>query len=237
MQVEFLNLNDDPLLDPEVKPVVLSQDSKRMPPSYCLPWVEASRYSIQLKSNADYVLRKTPNSIEAWVLQEGKRIPYQDFTIPVPEGMPFVPKSDEEALEKKVRVSRSPSFSSPWQQKHRHSMTLKLGIYWWTPPEWGLFFTSAVHRNEEFRVVEGMVRTDIWHRDVPVVIQPLVEEVRIPKYSVIASAILVSSQDIQLVPSSQDEPKRREVIDQVSKKRLRGDIYKRLLRKKKDLAP
>ncbi len=229
MLIEFLNLNEDPKLDPEIRPVALSQDGKSKPPSYCLPWVEASRYSIQLKSNEEYVIQKGKKSLDAWVVRDGKRIPPADIWAKVPEGTSFVPKNATEAMEKKIHLSQSPSFSSPWQRKTFHSVTLKLGIYWWTPPGWGLFFTTAIHRNEAFRVVEGFVRTDLWHRDVPIVIQPLIEEVRIPKYSPVASVIPVSAEEIQLVKKTDGL---KEIVEQMSKKRLNPHIYKKLVLKK-----
>ena len=58
LKIEFVNLNEDPGLDPEVKETPLSKDSKHKPPSYCLPWVEATRYSIQIKSNEENFIRQ-----------------------------------------------------------------------------------------------------------------------------------------------------------------------------------
>lgn len=233
MRVEFLNLNDDSRCDPEIKPVPLSQDEHRKPPSYCLPWVEAARYSVVLKSNEEYVIRKGEAGIDAWAIRDGKKLQPSELWMDVPEGMSFVPKNSTEAMEKKVKLTESPSFSSPWQRSHHHSVTLKLGIYWWTPPGWGLFFTSAVHRNEEFRVVEGFVRTDKWHRDIPIVIQPLVEEVRIAQYSPIASALLLPAEDLELVSVQGDVEKISEIVKQVSQKRLNTHIYKKLVLPKK----
>jgi hypothetical protein len=229
MKIEYINLNQDPKLNPEVKLIPLSSDSKNMPPSYCLPWVEAARYSIQLKANEHYVIRKGKGTLDAWAERDGKKLPLSDIWVDLPKGLSVIPKEAKEALEKKVHLSQSPSFSSPWQRKHLHSVTLKLGVYWWTPPGWGLFFTSAIHRNEEFRVVEGMVRTDLWHRDIPVVIQPLVKEVRIPKYSPIASLLMVPAEDIELVSLSTDSERMKEVLHQVTKKRLNRSIYKKLV--------
>lgn len=229
MKIEFINLNEDPRLDPEIKEIPLSKDAKNRPPSYCLPWVEATRYSIQIKSNEEYVIQKKKNSIVAWVKRGGKKIPMTDIWLKVPEGISFVPKNATEAMEKKIQISRSPFISSPWQLKYRHSITLKLGIYWWTPPGWGLFFTSAIHRNENFRVVEGFVRTDIWHRDIPIVIQPLLKEVRVPKFSIVASAFLVPAQELHLANVTGDKGKIQEVIKQVSRKRLDTHIYKNLI--------
>jgi hypothetical protein len=229
LKIEFINFNNDPKLDPEVKPIPLSKDSKNMPPSYCLPWVEACRYSIQLKSNADYVIRRSKKNIEAWAEQDGKRLPLHHLWMETPPGVGFVPKDEMEMKENKIHLSQSPSFSSPWQKKHHHSVTIKLGISWWTPAEWGLFFCSAIHRNEAFRVVEGMVRTDRWHRDIPIVIEPLVAEVRIPKYSVVASAIVVPAQDIELISVSGEKSKILELVDQISRKRLKPGIYKKLI--------
>ena len=228
MKVEFLNLNEDATLDPEIKPLNLSQDGENKPPAYCLPWIEASRYSIQLKANQDYVIRILPEGLDAWAEKEGKKLPLHDLWMDVPPGQGFVPKSPEEAFGKKVHLSQSPSYSSPWQREQAHSVTLKLGIYWWTPPGWGLFLTSAVHRNEDFRIVEGFVRTDLWHRDIPILVRPLKEEVRIRKGSVIASALLVSAEDLSLV--SVDDPERRkEIVQQSDKKRLDHGVYKKLL--------
>ena len=233
MKIEFINLNRDSRLDPEIKIIPLSQDGKNKPPSYCLPWVEASRYSIQIKANEDYVIQKKEKSIDAWAERGGKKMPLSDLWIDLPEGMAVVPKNPQEHFEKKVHLSQSPSFSSPWQRKHHHSVTLKLGIYWWTPSGYGLFFTSAIHRNEEFRVVEGLVRSDLWHRDVPIVIQPLVKEVRIAKYSIVATAILVPAEDLELSASSEDSQKMTELMKQVSQKRLQPSIYKKLTLPKK----
>lgn len=234
MRVEFLNLNDDPKCDPEVKLVPLSQGEHHKPPSYCLPWIEATRYSIQLKSNEEYILKKGKDFIDAWAVRDGKKFQPTRLWMDVSPGMSFVPKNSTEAMEKKIHLSESPSFSSPWQRSHHHSVTLKLGIYWWTPPGWGIFFTSAVHRNEGFRVVEGFVRTDKWHRDIPIVVQPLEKEVRIPKYSVIASAILLPAEDIELVSAEKDSEKIGEIVQQVSKKRLNTHIYKKLVLPKKE---
>jgi len=229
MKIEYINLNQDSKLDPEIKIIPLSTDSKNMPPSYCLPWVEAARYSIQLKANEEYVIQKRKGFLDAWAVRDGKKLPLKDIWVDLPQGAPFVPKEDKEALEKKVHLSQSPSFSSPWQRKHFHSVTLKMGIYWWTPPGWGLFFTSAIHRNEEFRVAEGMVRTDLWHRDIPIIVQPLVKEVRIPKYSVVASLLAVPAEDIELISVSKDSERMKEVFRQVAEKRLNRHIYKKLV--------
>jgi len=233
MRIEFINFNEDPLLDPEVKQVPLSRDSKGKPPSYCLPWVEASRYSIQIKSNEDYVIHKMEDRVEAWVLREGKEIPSSNLWLDVPEGMGFVPKSEEELKKKKIHLGFSPAFSSPWQRKRSHSVTLKLGIYWWTEPGWGLFFTSAVHRNEEFRIVEGLVQTDRWHRDIPIVVEPLVEKVHIPKYSVVASVLAIRLEDLELVSVRNDPAKVSQIVNQVSLKRVKNSIYKSLAQLKK----
>jgi hypothetical protein len=233
MKIEFINLNQDPKADPEVKPIPLSGDSQNMPPAHCLPWVEAARYSIQLKANEEYVIRKSGGVLDAWAVRDGKKLPLKDIWVDLPPGAPFVPKDQKEVSEKKVHLSQSPSFSSPWQRKHLHSVTLKLGVYWWTPPGWGLFFTSAIHRNEEFRIVEGLVRTDLWHRDIPVIVQPLVEEVRIPKYSVVATLLPVQAEDIELVAQSSDSEKMKEVFEQVSQKRKDRSIYKKIVLPKK----
>ena len=233
MRVEFLNLNGDPKCDPEIKLLPLSQDEHRKPPSYCLPWVEAARYSIQLKSNEEYVIRKGEDFIDAWALRDGKKFQPTELWLDVPREMSFVPKNSTEAMEKKVQLTQSPSFSSPWQRSHHHSVTLKLGIYWWTPPGWGLFFTSAIHRNEGFRVVEGFVRTDQWHRDIPIVIQPLVKEVRIPKYAAVATALLLPAEDLELSALENDLEKIGEVVKQVSQKRLNAHIYKKMVLPKK----
>ena len=231
MKIEFINLNADSALDPEIKTVPLSEDSKNKPPSFCLPWVEAARYSIQIKANEDYVIRKGKKSLDAWADRGGNKLPLSDLNLEVPQGMNLVPKNDKEYLEKKMHVSQSPSFSSPWQRKRHHSVTLKVGIYWWTPPGWGLFISSAVHRNEEFRVVEGFVRTDLWHRDIPLVILPLTPEIRIKKYSILASALLVPAQDIQLASASGDPKRIQEIVEQVNKKRMKPHIYKKLVLK------
>ncbi len=232
MKVEFINFNNDPKLDPEIKPIPLSKDSKNMPPAYCLPWVEAAKYSIQLKANHDYVIMQQGGKIETWVEKEGKRIPQAHLEVEVPDGTHFVPKNTEEAMGKKIEFSESPNFSSPWQVTRGHSVTLKLGISWWMSEGWGLFINSAIHRNNEFRVVEGYVRTDLWHRDIPIVIQPLVVELRIPKYSIIASCIPVKAEGIELVDVSQDEAKKAEHLHQISLKRLRPSIYKEILEAK-----
>lgn len=229
LKVEYLNLNGDPELDPEIKEVPLSRDSKSKPPSYCLPWVEASRYSIQLKANATYVIRKKNNHIEAYAEENGKIQPIKTTIIPVPEDMPFVPRNEQEHFSRKIHTAPSPSFSSPWQREQGHSVTLKLGVCWWTPPGWGMLFTSAIHRNEDFRVVEGMVRTDLWHKDIPIVIQPLVSELRITKGSVIASALLIKAEPIQLQAADDPEKKIRELIKQINLKRIRPSIYKELV--------
>lgn len=232
MKIEFLNLNGDPSLDPEVKILPLSEDEEKKPPSYCLPWIEASRYSIQLKANQDYVIQAGGEALEAWAEEEGKRLPLSDLWMEVPEGKSFVPKSPEEAFGKKVHLSQSPSYSSPWQREKAHSVTLKLGIYWWTPPGWGLFVTSAVHRNEDFRIVEGFVRTDLWHRDIPILVRPLKDEVRIRKGSPVATAIPVFAEDLELKPAEDEPAKREEILRQSDKKRLDHGIYKKLLGRK-----
>lgn len=226
--VEFLNLNEDPALDPEIKPVPLSRDGRAQPPSYCLPWVEATRYSIQIKANFEYWVRKSKGGIEACAVANGVPLPVQEISLQVPSGLSFVGKGEAEIQEGRVVVGTSPSFSSPWQSENAHSVTLKLGICWWTPPGWGLFFTSAVHRNERFRVVEGFVRTDLWHRDIPIVVQPLAEEVKIPKYSIVASALLVPAEEIELRPTK-DEEKAKEVVQQISAKRINPGFYKILV--------
>jgi hypothetical protein len=229
LKVEFLNLNDDSKLDPEIKKIPLSKDSKNKPPAYCLPWVEAARFSIQIKSNENYLIRKTSKGIEAWVQRGGKKIPFASYYLKVPEGMSFVPRDPSEHFEKKIRVSYTPAFSSPWQKKQAHSITLKTGICWWTPPGWGLFVISAVHRNEGFRIVEGMVRTDLWHRDIPILVQPLQGEIKIPKYSILASALLVAAEDPELQGLKKSEEKVRELIGQINLKRTNPSIYKKLV--------
>ncbi|HKY62353.1 MAG TPA: hypothetical protein VJR29_02950 [bacterium] len=231
MKIEFLNLNGDSALDPEIKTLNLSQDGERKPPSYCLPWVEASRYSIQLKSNEDYVIRRTNTGLDAWAEREGKKMPLSDLWLPLPAGAGLIPKSPEEAFERKVHLSQSPSYSSPWQREQGHSVTLKLGIYWWTPPGWGLFIVSAVHRNDDFRIEEGFVRTDLWHRDIPIVLNPLKEEVRLRKGAVIASALPVLAEDFELVPVEHEDARKKEIIEQVNQKRLNASIYKKLLKR------
>lgn len=234
MDIEFWNLNDDPACDPQILTLELSQDGQNKPPSYCLPWVESSRVSIQLKANADYVIEKKSGKITGWIEAAGKPLPEKSIYLPVPEGQEFAPLDDEEYLQKKIRVSYSPHFSSPWQEQKAHSLTLKLGICWWTPPGWGLFVTSAIHRNDSFRVVEGFVRTDLWHRDLPILIRPLQEQVKIPKYSVVASVVPCPAEEIRLVPAIDREAKARELTEQISKKRVRPSIYKDMVLKKKD---
>ncbi|MCE9625026.1 MAG: hypothetical protein K8R69_06180 [Deltaproteobacteria bacterium] len=197
-----------------------------MPPSYCLPWVEAARFSIQLKANEEYVVQKGKKSIKAWILQDGKKIPDKKIWLKVPEKSRFLSTDPEEIAEHKMGISKTPAFSSPWQRKQAHSVTLKLGICWYTPPGYGMFFSSAVHKNEQFRVVEGFVRTDQWNKDVPIIIRPLVEEVHIPKYSVVASAFVVPIEDIELASVADDPKKISAVIKQTSLKRLSMDIYK-----------
>jgi hypothetical protein len=232
LKVEFINFNNDPDLDPEIMQVPLSKDSKNKPPSYCLPWVEAARYSIQLKSNEEYIIHKKKSKIEAWIVRNGKELPASSLWMSPPEDMGFVPKNDEEIKKKKIHLGFSPSFSSPWQRKRSHSITLKLGIYWWTPPGWGMFFTSAVHRNENFRIVEGFVRTDLWHRDIPIVLQPLVKEVHIPKYTVVASVLVIPIEDIELCSVAGDKQKIIQLVNQVSLKRINNSIYKDLVKPK-----
>jgi len=233
LKIEFLNVNNDPKLNPEIKPLKLSRDSKNKPPSYCLPWVEAARYSIQLKSNANYVIKKTKDGIEGWIEHGKRKVAAENIFASVPEGVSFVPFHGEEYLGKKITVSQTPGFSSPWQRKMSHSLTLKLGICWWSPPGWGLFLTSAIHRNEEYRIVEGMVRTDLWHRDIPVIVRPLKKEIRIPKFSPVASLLVIPVEDIKLIPVVDDQKKTTELINQISKKRLNPSIYKALVRSKK----
>jgi len=229
MKVEFVNFNDDSQLDPEIKEVPLSTDSVNQPPPYCLPWIEANRYSIQLKANFEYWIRKSKDKIEACAVKDGKVLPIQDIYAEVPEGTSFVAKDEAEKRERKISVGHTPSFSSPWQSQKAHSVTLKLGISWWTPPGWGMFFTSAIHRNETFRVVEGFVRTDLWHRDVPIIIQPLKGEIKIPKYSVLATALVLPVEDHQLVNAGNDQNKLKELSHQISSKRLNASFYKILV--------
>jgi hypothetical protein len=229
LKIEFLNLNNNSQLDPEIKEIPLSQDDKNKPPSYCLPWVEAAKYSIQLKANANYVIRKKNNHIEAYAEEAGKILPIKTTVIPVPKGMPFVPRNEQEHFSHEIHTAPSPAFSSPWQREQGHSVTLKLGICWWTPPGWGMFFASAIHRNEDFRIVEGMVRTDLWHKDIPIVVQPLVEELRLSKGMVIASALLMKAEPIQLQAAEDREKKIGELIHQVNLKRTRPSIYKELV--------
>jgi len=229
MEIEFLNCNQDSRLDPEIKAVALSRDAKNRPPAFCLPWVEAARYSIQLKANHEYWIRKRPRRIEACAVVKGKPIPVQELFGEVPEGASYFAEGEVEKKQRKVSLGQSPGFSSPWQSRHAHSVTLKLGISWWTPPGWGLFFTSAVHRNEEFRVVEGFVRSDLWHRDVPIVIQPLAGEVRIPKYSVVASAFLLSAEAPSVRASANPGERMKEIAVQTSYKRMSQHYYKALV--------
>lgn len=232
LRIEFLNVTGDPRLDPEIKPIRLSKDSKNMPPAFCLPWVEAMAYSLQIKSNEHYVIKKSKAKITAWIEEGGKKIPQKNLYVEVPQGLKFVPRNDEEYLDKKIRVSYSPSFSSPWQRRNTHSITLKVGICWWTPPGWGLFFTSAPHQNEEFRVVEGFVRTDLWHRDIPMVIRPLKEKITIPKYRVLASALALPVQTPVLQRLGFEKDKITELVKQISQKRVSRSIYKKLVLKK-----
>jgi len=237
MKVEFINFNDDPLLDPEIKKKALSMDSKNKPPSYCMPWVEATRYSIQLKANFEYWIRKSQDQIEACAVQDGKAIPVPEIYASVPEGISYNAKDETEKKERKLSVGHTPAFSSLWQSKTGHSVTLKLGIGWWTSPGWGMFFTSAVHRNENFRIVEGFVRTDLWHRDIPILVQPIEKDIKIPKYSVLASAVLMSAEDLELSPAQDREQKITELAYQTSFKRINPSYYKILLAskdKKKD---
>ncbi|MFO1463834.1 MAG: hypothetical protein U1F66_08640 [bacterium] len=158
-------------------------------------------------------------------------MPIQDLVMDVPKDLSFVAKDASERERGKVSIGHTPAFSSPWQREHAHSVTLKLGICWWTPPGWGIFITSAVHRNEDFRIVEGFARTDLWHRDLPVIVQPLVPEIKIPKYSVIASALLLPAEDIELVRFQADEHPERvtELVNQISSKRLNESFYKILV--------
>jgi hypothetical protein len=229
IQIEFINFNEDVALNPEVKPVTLSQDSKGMPPSFCLPWVEATRYSLQIKSNQEYWIRKGEKNVEACVVIDGKPQPASHVFAPLPKEVAFLPKSEEEARGHKIDLSYSPAFSSPWQSARVHSVTLKMGICWWTPPGWGLLFASAVHRNEDFRIIEGFVRTDLWHRDIPIVVQPLRDEIRIPKYGVVASAWPVKAEDLELKVVERTPERLQEVADQTSKKRIDKGIYKKLV--------
>lgn len=148
----------------------------------------------------------------------------------VPPGVAYFAKNQKEEKGRVVSLGESPSFSSPWQRKSAHSVTLKLGISWWTPPGWGLFFTSAVHRNEDFRIAEGFVRTDLWHRDIPIVVQPLREEIRIPKYSVVASALAVLAEGVELLSAQNKEEKIGEIALQTSYKRMSQHYYKALVR-------
>lgn len=234
MRIEFLNINNDAKLDPEIKAVALSQSSESKPPSYCLPWVEATRCSIQLKANFEYWIRKGDRGIEACAVSEGKPLPVQELWLEVPGDLSFVPKDDYEKENRVISVGHTPAFSSPWQSQQAHSITLKLGICWWTPPGWGLLITSAVHRNEDFRVVEGFVRTDLWHRDIPVIIQPLVPELKLQKYSVIASALLLPVENLDLAPFQASEHPERvsELVGQISSKRLNESYYKILVSEK-----
>ncbi len=79
--------------------------------------------------------------------------------------------------------------------------------------------------------MEGFARTDLWHRDLPVIVQPLVPEIKIPKYSVIASALLLPAEDIELVRFQADEHPERvaELVNQISSKRLNESFYKILV--------
>jgi len=225
VEVEFINFNGDESLNPEIKKIPLSNDSQAKPPAYCLPWVEASRYSIQIRSNAHYIIEKGKDKVEAWIEEEGKKFPYRELWIKIPKDMGL--DDSQESMER-VRLSRTPSYSSPWQEKRVHSVTLKMGIGWWTKPGWGMFFGSAIHRNEDFRIVEGMVRTDLWHKDVPIVVMPLKDRVVIPKHSVIASAWLIPAEDIQLVHAKKDGQKLRQLIKQILMKGLEPSYYKEI---------
>src|SRR4030095_1278194 len=207
-------------------------DSKNMPPSYCLPWVEAARYSVQIKSNQEYWVRKGKENVEACAYIDGKIVNCSEVFAPMSREVPFLPKDEEEAKTRRLRLSYSPAFSSPWQAKRVHSVTLKMGICWWTPPGWGLFFTSAIHRNEEFRIVEGFVRTDLWHRDIPILVEPLVQEIKIKKYSVVASALFLHAEDIQLVSAAGDPKKMVQIANQTSLKRIDRGLYKKIVKKK-----
>ena len=229
MDVTFINFNEDVRLDPEIKTVPLSRDAKSQTPAFCLPWVEAYRYSIQLKANHDYWIRKDSDGIHAVAVENGSPLPSAELFADVPEGIGYLSRGPYEEKNRKLSLGTTPSFSSPWQEKNAHSITLKLGISWWTPPGWGLFFCSPVHGGESFRVVEGYVRTDEWHRDIPILIQPMMEEIRIPKYSVVASALLLPAEDLQLIPAKDCEQKVGELALQTSLKRMSPSIYKGML--------
>ncbi|MCC6272207.1 MAG: hypothetical protein IT572_01965 [Deltaproteobacteria bacterium] len=229
MKIEFINFNQDPRLEPEVKQVSMSRDKKGKPPSYCLPWVEATKYCVQVKANENYLIRSGPGKIEAFIFREGQEIPFHDIFIDIPPEIDFIPKDSREAETHQIHVSRTPSFSSPWQKKNCHSVTLKLGIAWWTPPKIALFFTSAPHRNEGFRIVEGLVRTDLWHRDIPIVVRPLEKEIFIQKYSVVAAAIPVPVDDLELKSAGEEKARFAEFAYQTTRKRLRSSVYKELV--------
>jgi len=233
VQIGFINFNEDPALDPVIRKIRLSNDGKNQPPSHCLPWVEAARYSIELKANYDYHLEKDGTTLHAWVDSEQGPIPHREIQIKIPEDLDFVPKDAGEVEHRQIPLSKTPAFSSPWQKKSGDSITLKMGICWWTPPGWGLFFGSAIHRNEEFRVVEGYVRTDLWHRDVPLVVQPLVAQVKIKKYSTIACLWLVPAEEIELVSFAGDRDRMKELVHNISMKRIRPHVYKEKVLKKR----
>ncbi|MDX1387439.1 MAG: hypothetical protein R3257_07610, partial [bacterium] len=75
MKVEFINFNQDPKLDPQVQSIPLSDDSENMPPAYCLPFVQAMDFAIQLKANHHYKVRRRGGRIEACVLEGDEVIP------------------------------------------------------------------------------------------------------------------------------------------------------------------
>lgn len=234
MKVEFINFNRDPKLDPQLQSIPLSEDSVNKPPAYCLPFVQAMDFAIQLKANHHYKVRRRGGRIEACVLAGGEVVEPPELFIEMPEDVSFLPRNEDESKNHRLRLSEALNFSSPWQEKRAHSVTLKLGICWWTPPGWAMFFCSPTHRTLNYKVTEGLVRTDLWHRDIPVLIEPLSdEEVDIPKYSVVASALLVPVDGPELVSAQGDPAKLEEIALQTSQKRARKSIYKELVLKKR----
>ena len=215
VRVDFLNCSDDPKLDPVVVHRQLSNDGTRLPPSFCLPWVEASRHVILLKSNFEYRVRKSGSSIAAYVDRGDRAV--RTVSVRARSG-------DRQAF-----VSETPYFSSPWQQRMRHSVTLKLGICWWTPPGWGLLFMSPPGADGRFSVVDGFVRTDLWHCDVPIVVHPSTRSLRLPKYSIVAAAIPVYGDHLDLGAVADRPAKLATVRSQMLMKAHDHGVYKQLL--------
>lgn len=232
MEIEYYNFNHDPLCDPEIRPVKMSIERNQMPPTFCLPWVQSSEYCIQIKANADYKIKKKNNVIEANITLNELTREKHYILVDIPENVKFLPANKEEMSHRVMPLSITPSFSSPWQKEKAENITIKTGICWWTPPETGLLFCSPIHQKNDFKIVEGFVRTDLWHRDIPIIVEPFEDQITIKKYSIIASAYLVQAKPILLKNVTSDKKKKEEVIKQINQKRINPSIYKKLVLQK-----